>query len=415
MTRWTGIFAFALAFGALVANALGADPPLSSPRAAARSSDGSDPPVSLVEDEASFTLANGIVVARVDKASGTFSLKYRNLDVIKRGYWSQVGRSSVGSIGPFGSQRSTVIRSDPAKNGGERAEVSCRFGYDGHSPGLPCDVDMRFALGRGDHALYTYAVWEHRPGYPGFSVGEARMACKLNPDLFDFLQVDAKRRLSMPSGSDWDHGVPLNMKEVRRITTGPHAGKVEHKYDYSAILPDTPAYGWSSTTHHVGVWLINPSFEYIAGGPTKVELTGHLDGNPGGLPTLLNMWHGSHYGGSSLVVGESEAWTKVIGPFLLYCNSAPDHGQMWHDALAKARAEQQSWPYAWVSDPNYPAASERGTVTGTLVISDPQAPKLEVRQIHIGLASPPYTPGPTERGEGGGGGKGGGGGGKGQP
>src|SRR5205823_2177700 len=90
-----------------------------------------------------------------------------------------------------------------------------------------------------------------------------------------------------------------------------------------------------------------------------------------------------------------EAWTKVIGPFLLYCNSAPGHERMWKDALAKARTEQQAWPYAWVSDRAYPPASGRGAVTGTLVVSDPQAPRPEVRNLRVGLASPPYTPSPS--------------------
>jgi rhamnogalacturonan endolyase len=352
-----------------------------------------DPPVTLVETESSFTLANGHVTARVDKRSGTLALKYHGLDVIGRGYWSQVGRSARGGgIGRFGSKRVAAIRLDPAKNGGARAEVSCKFLYDNKSGVLPADVDLRYALGRGERGLYACAVWEHRPGYPGFSVGEGRMALKLNPKVFDFLTIDARRRRLMPSGYDWDHGEPLNMKEVRRLTTGVHKGEAEHKYDYSALLSETPAYGWSSTRHHVGLWLINPSIEYLSGGPTKVELTGHLDCNPGGLPTLLNMWHGSHYGGSSLVVGADESWTKVIGPFLLWCNSAPDHQQMWREALARAQTEQQAWPYAWVGDPLYPPASQRGTVTGRLVVSDPQAPRLAVRNLWVGLAAPPYTP-----------------------
>jgi rhamnogalacturonan endolyase len=358
---------------------------------------GAEPPVKLAEDRAGFTLSNGYVTARIDKRSGTFSLKYGDLDVIGRGYWSQVGRSAAGPIARFGSKRSSSIRTNPARNGGRRVEVSCKFVHDGKSAGLPAAVDMRYALGRGDHGLYAYAVWEHRPGSPGFSVGEGRMAFKLNPKVFDFLAIDARRRFVLPSGYDWDHGEQLNMKEVRRIKTGAFKGKVEHKYDYSAILPQTPAYGWSSTKHHVGVWLINPSFEYVAGGPTKVELTGHLDCNPGGLPTLLNMWHGSHYGGSSLVVGEKESWAKVIGPFLLYCNSAPNHEKMWKDALAKARAEQRAWPYPWVSDPAYPPATGRGTATGKLVVSDPQAPKLAVRNLWVGLAAPPYTAGGSTR------------------
>jgi rhamnogalacturonan endolyase len=81
--------------------------------------------------------------------------------------------------------------------------------------------------------------------------------------------VDADRHRIMPSGYDWDHGSPLNLKEARRMTTGVHKGEPEHKYDYSAVFSETPAYGWTSTKHEVGLWMINPSLEYIGGGPTK--------------------------------------------------------------------------------------------------------------------------------------------------
>jgi len=344
-------------------------------------------PVTLAEDQSSFTLANGYVTARIEKQSGTVvSLTYQDLDLLRRGrgYWSSLGG------GGAGSRRSSAVRLEPAGNGGTRAEVSCKLSYDGQPASLPADVDLRYALGRGDQGLYVYAIWEHRPGYPAFSVGEARYVVKLNPDIFDFLTVDAQRRRVMPTGYDWDHGTTLNMKEVRRLTTGVHAGEVEHKYDYAAILPETPAYGWSSTKHHVGLWMINPSFEYVAGGPTKVELTGHLDGNPGGLPTLLNMWLGSHYGGSSLAIGEQEAWTKVIGPFLLYCNAGPGHGEMWKDALLRAAREAEAWPYAWVSDPAYPPAAGRGVVTGQIVLRDPVVPDTRFSNLQVGLTAPHY-------------------------
>src|SRR6185295_17098686 len=120
--------------------------------------------------------------------------------------------------------------------------------------------------------------------------------------------------------------------------------------DYSAILAGSPAYGWAGTKGHAGLWLINPSIEYLAGGPTKVELTGHLDVNPGGAPTLLNMWHGSHYGGSSLSVAENENWRKVIGPFLLYCNSGAAPEKLWEEATAAGIKEREAWPYAWADD-----------------------------------------------------------------
>jgi rhamnogalacturonan endolyase len=173
--------------------------------------------------------------------------------------------------------------------------------------------------------------------------------------------------------------VQLNMKEVRRLTTGLYSGQVEHKYDYSAVQFEIPAYGWSSTEHHVGLWFVNPSIEYLSGGPTKVELTGHLDVNAGAAPTVLNYWRGSHYGGSSCRIAKGEAWTKVIGPFLIYCNSAPDHDQMWKDALARAAKEAAAWPYDWIAGVDYPGKNQRGSVTGTITVKDPQAPMLQVR------------------------------------
>src|SRR3954471_17465781 len=350
------------------------------------------PSVQISESPAAFILSNGVVAVRINKTSGDFSLAYGGQEVITKGYWSQVGGGAGGSIARFGSKRSSVITIDPKQNESARAEVACRFNYEEGSGGLPCDVEMRYSLGREDHGLYVYAIWEHRPGFPSFSVGEARHALKLNP-VFDYLAIDTNRHGVLPSGADWDGGEVLNMKEVRRIKTGPLAGRVEHKYDYSAILADTPAYGWASTAKQLGVWLINPSMEFIAGGPTKVELTGHLDVNPGGAPTLLNMWHGSHYGGSSLAVKGDESWRKVIGPFFYYCNSGAAPEGLWKDALARAKAEQKSWPYAWVVHPGYPFAAARGSVGGKITIEDPGAPDLKVQNLWVGMAAAFYEGG----------------------
>jgi rhamnogalacturonan endolyase len=383
-----------------------------------------DHPVSLSESADSFTLSNGLLSARIEKRSGTLvSLKYNDLEFLAQhqggangGYWSSVGR------GRPGSHVSGVIRIDPATNNGARAEISCELHNDPDSPSSPVDADYRYSLGRGEHWLYVCAVLNHKPGYPAFGVGEARYCLKLNPDVFDYMTIDKDRHRIMPSGYDWDHGEPLNLKEARRMTTGVHKGEPEHKYDYSAVFSETPAYGWSSTKHVVGLWLINPSLEYIGGGPTKAELTGHLDVNPGGLPTLLNMWVGSHYGGTSLSVATNESWTKVVGPFVLYCNSAESSTKvgrgvptapgstegaepgavatprtqfaLWQDALTHAATQSNLWPYAWLSDPNYPPASQRATITGQLVLQDSFTPNLKMSNIWVGVAAPDYTPPP---------------------
>ncbi|RYD67637.1 MAG: hypothetical protein EOP84_30410, partial [Verrucomicrobiaceae bacterium] len=344
----------------------------------------------VVETPGAFTLANGYLSARVEKKDGRVSsLRYGGVELMGPGggYWSQVGRG----IRQLGTIRSCAIRISPHANEGERAEVVCKFGYDGRAGSLPVNVEMRYALGRGERGLYAYTIWEHPRGYPAFSLGEARYALKLTPEVFDFLTVDKDRRRLMPKGEDWDRGVQLNLKEARRLTSGPYSGQVEHKYGYSAILADIPAYGWSSSRKGLGLWIINPSQEYMSGGPTKVELTGHLDVNPGGRPTLLNMWLGSHYGGSSLAVGKDEAWSKVVGPFLIYCNTADNQDVLWRDALKKAAEEKELWPYSWVSDRAYPPVAERATVSGQIVLHDEPGKNLRTGTVHVGLSAPDYS------------------------
>src|SRR5690606_14274387 len=220
--------------------------------------------------------------------------------------------------------------------GGAVGEVAVDARYDGTPGTWPVNVSFRYALTEDAEGLYLYAVFVHPAGMPGFSIGEARYVVKPDPEVFDHFTVDPLRSRRMPSGADWDGGTQLNMKEVRRLESGVHRGKVEHKYGYSAVFSESPAYGWSSGGKKVGLWMIHPSLESIAGGPTKPELTGHLDVNPGGRPVLLNMWHGSHYGGTVLNVRENESWTKVIGPFLLHTNAGGDAVSLWRKAMETA-------------------------------------------------------------------------------
>jgi rhamnogalacturonan endolyase len=195
----------------------------------------------------------------------------------------------------------------------------------------------------------------------------------------------------MPTPEDWAKGEVLNMKEAKRLTTGIYKGQVEHKYDYVATQFDTPAYGWSSTKEHVGLWLITPSNEYMSGGPTKIELNAHLDGNETGWPTLLNVWKGPHYGATQLFAVPGESWTKCIGPFLLYCNSAPSHEQMWKDALDRAATDAKAWPFDWVNDPSfYPPKAARSTVTGQIVLNDPYVKQSQISNLLVGLSAPDW-------------------------
>lgn len=363
-----------------------------------------DSPVTIAQDARVFTLSNSYVTAQVDKRTGDLtSLKYHGIETMgyvsghHAGYWEQ---------NPSGDpQLSATLTIDPAANHGERGEVSVkgissgqpsaggRGGRGGRGGGgMLCDLEIRYSMGREDHGLYTYAIFTHQPTYARTQVGESRYGVKLNGQVFDWLTIDARRNKLMPSGADWDHGTALNMKEARRMTTGPYIGQVEHKYDYSAVQFDIPAFGWSSTKQHIGFYFINPTVEFLSGGATHPELTGHLDDGDGGDPTLLDYWRGTHYGGSILPLAEGENWSKVVGPILIYLNSAPDPNAMYQDALAQARTEAAKWPYEWVAGVDYPHLKERGTVAGQLVLDDPQAATTKLPGLLVGLAAPDAEP-----------------------
>ncbi|HEY3861358.1 MAG TPA: polysaccharide lyase family protein [Verrucomicrobiae bacterium] len=351
--------------------------------------------VTVSEDPSAYTLANGVLMARVNKRSGDLvSLQYQGLELMGRvsghpaGYWEQ---------SPARLRETNAVTINPARNGGERGEVSIKGFYTNSrsSFGLgsaAADIEIRYALARGDSGLYAYAIFSHGSNQPRASIGESRFAAKLNPRVFDYMIIDSRRQRLMPAAEDWDSGAQLNMKEARRMTTGRYIGQVEHKYDYSAIQFDIPAFGWAGTKNRVGFWFINPSTEYLSGGATKVELTGHLDDNEGAAPTLLNYWRGSHYGGSVCSIGADESWSKVIGPFMIYCNGGAEPAALWKEALARAAKEAAKWPYGWVEGVDYPHKSERGSATGQILLTDKEVPDLAMSNILAGLAAPDYAP-----------------------
>ena len=364
----------------------------------------SAPLVTVTDDGPTYTMANGYLTVKVDKVTGdlisvkTPKTATPNVELMgfvsghHAGYWEQSPA--------LAARREANISIDPANVGGERAEVSIKGWSDGKSilgphptaagqeGGLIADLEIRYALGRGDHGLYTYAIYTHEPTYPAGSVGESRFGFKLNGKVFDWLSIDDQRNALMPTGADWDAATDLNMKEARRLTTGIYKGRAEHKYDYSADQWKIPAFGWSSTKEHVGLFLINPSFEYLSSGPLHFELTGHLDDGDGGDPTLLDYWRGTHYGGSVLTFADNEPWTKVIGPIFIYVPTGGAPKALFADAKHQARMEAARWPYSWVKGVDYTPADQRATVKGRLKLVDAQASTTKFSNLLVGLSFP---------------------------
>jgi rhamnogalacturonan endolyase len=356
--------------------------------------------VTITQDDRAFYLSNGIVKASVSKSNGDlFSLVYKGTEMFAKpqpgsnsGYWETTPRNCVATI--------TI---DPSKNGGERGEVSVKGAFTGNggsaggAQGVGFNQETRYAIGRGESGVYTYSIYSHPANLDFSNMPENRFGAKLNPEVFDWLSVDNNRNKQMASGSDWADGTQEgNMKEARYLNSGIYRGQVEHKYDYSIDQFNSPAFGWSSTSKHIGFWFINPTDEFLSGGPTKVELSCHLDDNPDGYPTILDYWRGTHYGGSVLNVNAGEDWTKVVGPIFVYVNSlatptdsAKDNAlALWQDANAQAAKESAKWPYDWVEGVDYPHKDQRATVTGQLVLNDPQAPGAKLPNLLVGLAYP---------------------------
>ena len=122
-------------------------------------------------------------------------------------------------------------------------------------------------------------------------MGENRFILEdLNP-TFDWLSVDKDRNMLMSQAPE-DH--QIHAKEQSIYDSGIYKNSVEHKYSYNALMYKLQAWGWSSTKDHIGVYFMNPSNEYIGGGPDKLDLIDHHDRSrlgvlSGNHPRLLDL------------------------------------------------------------------------------------------------------------------------------
>jgi rhamnogalacturonan endolyase len=380
-------------------------------------------PVTLTDNGATWTLDNGIVKATVNKKNcGLLSAVYHGVETLRPAIsnGSDALHSPPTPAGspipswqqmPSGTVTSSVTI-DPAKNGGERAEVAVK----GVNSGL-MDIELRCAMERGVSGFYCYAEFSHPASYPAAHEGESQFILQLDPS-FDWFSVDADRNLLVPTMQDLRAGVEIHAKEQHILSTGYFKNSVDHKYSYCGIMYRLPAWGFSSTKYHIGVYLINPTTEYLGGGAEKMDLIGPFAW--GSNNTIQDYWTSGHYaGGAGCNIPAGENWKKVIGPIFVYLNTLenpkdPTKAELdtlaatagnptvpatwhdnalalWNDALATAKEVKAAWPYDWVSGVDYPHKNERGNVTGQFVLNDPQAATTKLPGLTVGLAHPDYT------------------------
>jgi rhamnogalacturonan endolyase len=356
-------------------------------------------PVTVTDNDATWTMDNGIIKATINKFNSHISsLVYHGVETMgPGGIWEQAPSGQV----------TRTLTIDPATNGGERAEVAIK-GVNGRM-----DIEVRYAMERGVSGIYTYAIYSHGTNYPAAGEGESRFINQLN-SRFDWLSVDADRNMPMCNNADERAGVVIHAKEQRILSTGIYKNSVEHKYSYCAEMYKLPAYGWSSISNHIGIWFINPSNEYLGGGPTRIDLVCHMGA------TMLDYWTSGHYaGGAECNIPAGENWNKVVGPIFVYCNAlkkfqtpsqadldtlkategnptvppawTANANALFHDALDQAKVIKAQWPFGWVQGVDYAHKDERATVTGQIVLNDAQAKTTRLPHLAIGLTHPDFT------------------------
>ena len=260
---------------------------------------------------------------------------------------------------------------DPAKNGGARAEVAVKGVNSGRM-----DIELRYTMERGVSGIYAYAEFSHPASYPAAHVGESQFILQLDPS-FNWFSVDADRNMLTPSTEDMRAGIMVHAPEQTILKTGIYKNSVEHKYTYSGVMYQHPAWGFSSPKDHIGVYLINPTTEYIGGGAEKLDLNGPFAW--GSNNTIQVYWTSGHYGGGANTdIAAGEDWNRVVGPIFVYFNALdnpkdPTQADLdkftasygsgtlavpkvwhdnafafWNDAMVKAKTVKAAWPFDWV-------------------------------------------------------------------
>jgi autotransporter-associated beta strand protein len=348
-----------------------------------------------------ITMDNGIVTAVINyNTSQILQLTYLGHQITAGGtsgtsafYWQ--GQNSVGEQTGGNGILSVVV--NPATNSGNFAEICIAnlYANQGSTNAYVADAYYYFAMFRGSPGIYAAEDMERSTNTGSALVAGGAdipsLTGKMDGSFFNWMGQDSGRHMLRQGPSDTSiAGINNCPKEVTLLSSGQLAGQFDCKYDYSGDLNSLHFFGWCSTTlsPNFGAWMIHPSSEYFSSGPKHPEIIGQID--------MFNCTFKSvHFGfGADLNFTSGETWSRVCGPLFIYFNQVPastanPQNALYADAAAQSVAEQGAWPYTWMADTNYAQASQRGTVTGTLVINDSGNPNASAAGMWVGVEQQP--------------------------
>ena len=344
--------------------------------------------VTLTVSGGNVILANGLITATIatNNAQVT-SYLFNGTQVIDTSgrsiYYSMDGGTSYENPG-------NCVYSVTTSNA-DMVDISCKVTWANNTNRVHAfDIDCHYVLRRGDTGLYAYAILSHPASYPATSVGEWRIVWWLPHSTTDWtferIYADAQRNWYWGKYTDYLTESNTAIGEVKLLTTGARAGQYDCKYQYSLEYQNAGCWGHASDTNKLGVWFVLGGYDYLNDGPIKNDLA---------LAESYSLIHfgRNHYNSSSTSVDAGVAWSKIYGPFLLYCNKtnlvSGAGNALWADAKSQVQAEIAAWPYAWLTNSDYPATNLRGAVSGKLIINDPLKPALAAgTNTWIGLSQP---------------------------
>jgi rhamnogalacturonan endolyase len=234
--------------------------------------------------------------------------------------------------------------------------------------------DLHYVMCAGVSGIYCFLLEHHNPKAPDAYYGQTRWGISADSKLFNYHLVRDNHQGPMP-----DRKTDFN-DEVSDWTFRLPDSSYYSKYDYADYIEDKHVHGMAGVNSGYGMFVIQPSFEYLLGGPTKQFQNVHAG------PFLICTLNDGHFLWSNrpddnTIKGE---WQKLSGPFLLYMNTGNHINDIWADAKKQADKEIAQWPYGWMKNDEYPLTVDRGAVNGILQLTE----GTKAKQAHVILAAP---------------------------
>lgn len=319
----------------------------------------------LSDGSATIVLDNGIVRAEIIRSTaGLKSLQHKGTELLAQtaASSSHVGLYHSWENGTF--ENPSIGSVTAVSNSSSFVDIAMLW-HDATSH-AKMDMTIHYALASGDSALYSWSVLDHPASYDTLDVGFWLSMLWNGENGTDFVcekaYVDSLRKGLQPTYADLQNSSSTGIAEILKLTQGKFAGAYNGKYEYSADLWSLDAFGHASDVHRVGLFVVYGSHEWLGYGPIQQDLNATAD-------AVHIIYNAGHYDGPGYTIPKGQAYHKIFGPFLLYCNGGKSADSLWLDAKTRAAAEAKKWPYSWVQDTSY-HISDRGKVSGRLSVVD---------------------------------------------